>query len=374
MTGENPVGLDLETIRGLPKVLLHDHLDGGLRPLTIIELARERKIELPSSDPEELEAWFFRGANRGSLPLYLEGFGVTCSLTQDTEALRRIALERVEDLAADGVVYAEIRFAPILHIQGGLNLEQVMESVLGGIHRGCEKTGIDARVIVCALRNMDPAISLEMAELAVDFRDRGVVGFDLAGDESGHPPKKHIEAFQYLRRCNFNITIHAGEAFGISSIWQAIQYCGAHRIGHATRLVEDFAEHHGGQLSGGTLAKYILDKRISLEMCLSSNLHTGAIEDVKEHPFLRVLQEGYRVTLNVDNYLMSATTLSSEWDLAQRVFGIGIDQFEILALNGAKGAFCGHSDRVALIRNSLLEAYADARTKLGGEGTPVDAS
>lgn len=368
------MALDFETIRGLPKVLLHDHLDGGLRPQTIIELARERNVELPSGDPEGLEEWFFRGANRGSLPLYLEGFGVTCSLMQDKDALRRIAAERVEDLAEDGVVYGEVRFAPILHIEEGLNLEEVMDAVIEGVTSGCEKTGIDVRLIVCALRNMPPENSLEMAELAVDFRDRGVVGFDLAGDESGHPPKKHIDAFQYLGRCNFNITIHAGEAFGISSIWQAIQYCGAHRIGHATRLVEDFAEHHGNQLSRGTLAKYILDKRISLEMCLSSNLHTGAISELKDHPFPRVLKEGYRVTLNVDNYLMSSMTLSGEWQLAQQLFGIGLDHFEILALNGAKGAFCGHGERVALIRNSLLDAYSEARSRLGGEGTPVDLS
>jgi len=360
LADREPTAEELAPIRRLPKVHLHDHLDGGLRPATIVELAAEQGVDLPASDPRELEEWFHRGANRGSLPLYLEGFAVTTAVMQTEESLRRVARERVEDLAADGVIYGEVRFAPILHVDGGLNLEQVVQAVLDGTREACDRTGIDVRIIVCGMRHMEPAANLEMAELAVDFRHRGVVGYDLAGDEAGHPPKRHIEAFHYLQRENFNITIHAGEAFGLASIWQAIQYCGAHRIGHATRLVEDLEE--GGDGSGrGTLATYIDDHRICLEMCLSSNVHTGAVSRLEEHPFPNYLRRRYRVCLNVDNYLMSATTLSREWWLARELFGLGIDDFELLALNAAKGAFCHHPERVTLIEKKLRPAFARAR-------------
>ncbi|MBT6968709.1 MAG: adenosine deaminase [Planctomycetes bacterium] len=341
-------------ISELPKVQLHDHLDGGLRPSTIIELADERGIELPSNDPDQLGSWFFRGADQGSLPKYLEGFSVTTSVMQDEEALHRVAREHVEGLAADGVIYGEVRFAPVLHVEKGLDSAAVLEAVLDGIAVGCQSTGIDVRIIVCSLRHMDPQISLRSAEVAVQFRDRGVVGFDLAGDESGHPPADHNEAFHFLRRSNFNITIHAGEAFGLSSIWQAIQHCGAHRIGHATRLVEDDTvpgDHRG------TLGEYILDHRIPLEMCLSSNLHTGAVSSLVDHPFPRYLREGYRVGLNVDNTLMSATTLSKEWQLAVDLFGLGLTDLERIAVNSMKSAFCEHSTRRKVIQEQLLPRF-----------------
>lgn len=346
------------SINDLPKVQLHDHLDGGLRPSTIIELAMERGIELPSSDADQLGKWFFRGADQGSLPRYLEGFAVTTSVMQDQDALVRIAKEHVDSLAADGVIYGEVRFAPVLHNEQGLDPEAVLEAVLEGITSGCADTGIDVRIIVCSLRHMDPDVSLRSAEAAVTFRDRGVVGFDLAGDESGYPPAHHNDAFQFLRRSNFNITIHAGEAFGLSSIWQAIQHCGAHRIGHATRLVEDDTVPGAHR---GTLGEYILDHRIPLEMCLSSNLHTGAVSVLEDHPFPRYLREGYRVGLNVDNMLMSATTLTREWQLAMDLFGLGLDDLERIAVNSMKGAFCEHSTRREVIQNQILPGFRTVR-------------
>ena len=232
--------IPLEILKAAPKVLLHDHLDGGLRPETIVELATELKYdELPTRDPVELARWFHASAASGSLPLYLRGFAHTIAVMQTPDAVERVAYECGEDLARDGVVYAEIRYAPVFSTQRGMNLEQVVAAVARGFDRAERDHSILMRQIVCAMR--DRTDSLEMAELAVAFRDRGCVGFDIAGEEAGHPPKVHLEAFQYCRQQNFSITIHAGEAFGPPSIWQALQYCGAHRIGHGVRLVEDMA-------------------------------------------------------------------------------------------------------------------------------------
>jgi adenosine deaminase len=292
--------LNDSTIRPLPKVLLHDHLDGGLRPLTILELARDQQYTaLPTEEPGELADWFHRGAKRGSLPLYLEGFAHTCGVMQTPEALERVAYEMLQDMRDDGVVYVETRFAPVFHTSKGLHWDDVVTAVLKGLERGKADFGVDYGLIVCAMRNMQ--LSGEMAELAVDFRDRGVVGFDLAGEEGGFPPKKHIDAFHYIQRENFNITIHAGEAFGKESIWQAIQWCGAHRIGHATRLIEDIAldtQDPSSVAKMGYLAQYILDKRIPLEICLSSNVDTGAAESLEKHPFGLFYRCGFRVTLH----------------------------------------------------------------------------
>jgi adenosine deaminase len=225
-------------LQSVPKVLLHDHLDGGLRPSTVIDLARDNGYDkLPTHDPGELAAWFHRGAGRGSLPLYLEGFAHTCGVMQTEEALERVSYEMIEDMQRDGVVYVETRFAPVFHTDKGLHWDNVVNAVLKGLERGRSEFGVEYGLILCAMRNMGH--SEEMAELAIDFRERGVVGFDLAGEEGGFPPKKHVDAFHYIQRENFNITVHAGEAFGKESIWQAIQWCGAHRIGHATRLIED---------------------------------------------------------------------------------------------------------------------------------------
>ena len=360
--------LSRDDLRTLPKVLLHDHLDGGLRPETVIELARSAPdVELPTDNPDELRQWFFRGANRGSLAEYLEGFGVTIALMQTEENLRRITVELAEDLHRDGVVYGEIRFAPIFHQNQGLNVEQVMAAVLDGMGEGERRFGIRLRLIVCAMRNMDPSISLEMAELAVAFRDRGCVAFDLAGDEFGHPPNDHLDAFHYCQRESFGITIHAGEAFGKPSIWQALQYCGAHRIGHCTRLVEDMVIHEGEIIQMGPLAHYVRDHRVPLEVCLQSNVHTGAAESLAKHPFRHLFDKKFRVTLNTDNRLMSNTTMTDEFVVAQEHYGVKLRDFEKLTLNAMKSAFIHFDERLELIYDVIKAGYDDAAKRLGNE-------
>ncbi|NMA22629.1 MAG: adenosine deaminase family protein, partial [Spirochaetales bacterium] len=250
-----------EIIQQIPKVELHDHIDGGLRIPTILELARENQVSLPTWNEDELHALFVQGTKEKSLTLYLKPFQYTIAVMQTKKALSRVAFEAVEDLAKEHVVYAELRFAPILHIEGGLSLQEVVQATLDGIQRGTRKYRITIGLILCAMRNQDPAISRQIAELAVAFADRGVVGFDLAGDEIGHPPKDHLDAFEYIRKQNFNITIHSGEAFGVESIWQAIQICGAHRIGHGVRLVEDMSIEGSRIEEKGSLSSFILDRR-----------------------------------------------------------------------------------------------------------------
>jgi adenosine deaminase len=355
--------LDREVLKSLPKVLLHEHLDGAMRPLTVIELARVAGYgQLPTEDPEELAHWFHQGANQGSLPKYLEGFAHTIAVLQNEEALEQAAYEQAEDLSRDGVVYFETRFAPIFHTRLGLTQQQVVSAVLKGLERGRKDFGISSGLILCAMRNMD--VSLEMAELAVDFRERGVVGFDLAGEEGGYPPKKHVDAFHYIQRQNFNITIHAGEGFGKESIWQAIQYCGAHRIGHGTRLVDDIAVMDGKAVKLGDLAQYVLDKRIPLEICLLSNVHTGATRSLDEHPFKVLYQEKFRVTLNTDNRLMSDTTMTKEFEAARDAFGLAIEDFEKITINAMKSAFLPYNQRCDFIYSVLKPGYAKVRSKL----------
>ena len=352
-------------LRTLPKVLLHDHLDGGVRPATVVELARDSSYKkLPTEDPGELSEWFHRGANRGSLPLFLEGFEHTTGVMQTEEALERVAYEMLEDMKKDGVVYVETRFAPVFHTQKGLHLETVVRAVLRGLERGQKDFGVRYGVILCAMRNMKPHISQEIAELAVDFRDRGVVAFDLAGEEGGYPPKKHIDAFHFIQRENFNITIHAGEGFGKESIWQAIQWCGAHRIGHATRLIEDMKVKDGEVLSMGTLAQYVLDKRIPLEICLTSNLHTGAVASILEHPFDIYFRYRFRVMLNTDDRLMSNITLTDEYALAAQTFHLGIDELEKLTINGMKSAFLPYKERIRIIYDVLKPGFERSRKHL----------
>jgi adenosine deaminase len=346
----------------MPKVELHDHLDGGVRPATIIELAKEYGVKLPATDPDELAEWFHRGANRKSLSLYLEGFKVTISVMQTPEALERIAFEAMEDLASDNVVYAEIRFAPNQHMENGMNLESIVSAVLAGLERGREKTGVEYGVIICAMR--DQFISLEIAELAANFREKGVVGFDIAGDEYGHPPKKHLDAFEYIRQKNFNITIHAGEAFGIESIWQAIQICGAHRIGHATRLIEDMSVQGTRIEKMGTLSHFIRDKRIPMEMCLSSNVQTGAAKSFDEHPFHIYYRNNYRVVLCTDNRLMSNTTLGKEMFLAAQHFNLTLRDLEKITINAMKSAFVHYDARIQLIYDTLKPQFAEIRSEI----------
>jgi adenosine deaminase len=351
-----------EMIKRLPKVELHDHLDGGVRPKTIIELAGKYKVQLPETNAEKLAEWFHRGADRKNLGLYLEGFATVLSVMQTEEALERIAREILEDLAEDNVVYVEVRFAPVLHLQGGLNLEKVVQSVLRGLEQGRDKTGVQFGLILCAMR--DQTVSLETAELAVAFRENGVVGFDLAGDEYGHPPKKHLDAFEFIRRMNFNITIHAGEAFGMESIWQAIQYCGAHRIGHATRLLEDMSIQGTRIEKMGSLAHFIRDKRIPMEMCLSSNIHTGAAESLDEHPFPIYYRNDFRVVLCTDNRLMSNTTLGKELTLAVNHYNLDLRDLEKITINAMKSAFVHYDERIRIIYDILKPGFARVREEI----------
>jgi adenosine deaminase len=351
-----------KAIRVLPKVLLHDHLDGGLRPQTVVDLAKEIGYGgLPTTDAGELNEWFQRGAKRGSLPLYLEGFAHTCAVMQTEEALERVAYEMMEDMRDDGVVYVETRFAPVFHTERGLHWDGIVNAVLRGLERGRKDFGVEFGLILCAMRNM--TLSQEMAELAIDFRERGVVGFDLAGEEGGYPPKKHVDAFHYIQRENFNITIHAGEAFGKESIWQAIQWCGAHRIGHATRLIEDLTisdDDPTQVVNMGYLSQYVLDKRIPLEICLTSNVDTGAVKSIEEHPFGIFFRYKFRVTLNTDDRLMSNTTMTREFKLAQDAFKLTLEDMEKITINSMKSAFIPYKKRIDLIYNVIKPGYKKA--------------
>jgi adenosine deaminase len=362
------VNFDRSLLKRLPKVLLHEHLDGVLRPQTVIELARESGYaELPTKDPDALAEWFHRGANQGSLAKYLEGFAHTIAVMQTEEGLERVAYEQAEDLHKDGVVYFETRFAPLFHTRKGLTHQQVVAAVLKGLARGQRNFGVRSGLIICAMRNMNMNVSLEMAELAVDFRARGVVGFDLAGEEGGYPPKKHVDAFHYIQRENFNITIHAGEGFGKESIWQAIQYCGAHRIGHGTRLIDDIAVADSGVVKLGDLAQYVLDKRVPLEICLLSNVHTGATPSLEQHPFRILYKEKFRVTLNTDNRLMSNTSMTREFEAAAQTFRLTLEDFEKLTINAMKSAFLPYGQRCDFIYKTLKPGYAGIRREMKDE-------
>jgi len=353
-----------QKVKSVPKVLLHDHLDGGLRPQTIIELAKEMGYKkLPTNNPVELSEWFHRGANRGNLIEYLQGFEHTTAVMQTKEALERVAYEMMEDMKNDGVCYVETRFSPVFHIGKGLYQEDIVNAVLEGLEKGKKDFGIGYGLILCGMRNMKN--TLEVAELAINFRNQGVVGFDLAGEEGGYPPKKHVDAFQAIQRANFNITIHAGEAFGKESIWQAIQWCGAHRIGHATRLKEDITFDKEGNIVGyGELAQYVLDKRIPLEICLLSNVHTGAIDKVENHPFGILFKEKFRVTINTDDRLMSDTTMTKEFLTAINVFNINLDDIEKITINSMKSAFIHYKDRLHFIYNVIKPGYQKLRENL----------
>ncbi len=353
-----------EIIRNVPKVLLHDHLDGGLRPQTIIELAKDIKYNnLPTTDPEELANWFHEGANKGNLTEYLKGFEHTCAVMQTKEALVRVAYEMMEDMKNDGVCYIETRFAPVFHTQKGLYYEDIITSVLEGLEKGKQDFEVGYGLILCGMRNMKN--TLEIAELAVNFRKHGVVGFDLAGEEGGYPPKKHLEAFQFIKQKNFNITIHAGESFGKESIWQAIQICGAHRIGHATRLTEDMVfDKEGNVIALGELAQYILDTRLPLEINLLSNVHTGAVDKLENHPFIKLYKEKFRVFLNTDDRLMSNTTLTKEYNIASEMFGLNLDDIEKLNINAMKSSFIPYKERLHYIYNVIKPGFQKMREKL----------
>jgi adenosine deaminase len=340
-----------------PKALLHDHLDGGLRAATVAELAIEVGHELPVTDPVELAKWFAAAADSGSLVRYLETFAHTVGVMQTTTALHRVAYECALDLAHDGVVYAEVRFAPELHVTRGLGLDQVVEAVLAGFADGmvdAAAAGHRIRVVALLTAMRHAARSMEIAELAVHYRDLGVVGFDIAGAEAGFPPTRHLDAFEYLQRENFHFTIHAGEAFGVPSIWQAIQWCGADRLGHGVRIVDDISG--SGQL--GRLAAYVRDKRIPLELCPSSNVQTGAAPSIGEHPIGLLHDLRFRVTVNTDNRLMSGTSLSREMSLLVDAFGYGWEQLRWFTINALKSAFIPFDERLAVIDEVVKPGYA----------------
>ena len=350
----------LEEIRSAPKVLLHDHLDGGLRPQTVLELAREIGYDdLPGDNVEELTRRLTEGAHRGHLEIYLDAFRHTVAVMQTTDALRRVAAECAEDLAADGVVYAEVRFAPELHTERGLSLDEVVEAVLQGFRDGSSGRGITVYALLTAMRTA--ARSLEIAELAVRHRDEGVVGFDIAGAEAGWPPSRHLDAFQYIKRENFHITIHAGEGFGLPSIWEAVQWCGTERLGHGVRIVDDIEITPEGSVHLGRLAAYVRDRRIPLEMCPTSNVQTGAAPSIALHPLRLLRQLQFRVTVNTDNRLMSQVTLSSEFHKLVQEYGYGWSDVEWLTVNAMKSAFAGFDERLRLINTVIKPGFATAR-------------
>ncbi|MFD8528237.1 adenosine deaminase [Streptosporangium canum] len=347
----------LEEIRRAPKVLLHDHLDGGLRPGTIIELAAESGYDrLPTTDTDGLRTWFQEASDSGSLERYLETFDHTVGVMQTRESLVRVAAECAEDLAADGVVYAEVRYAPEQHTSAGLSLEEVIEAVQEGFRAGSEGRGIRVGTLLTAMRHQ--ARSREIAELAVRYRDVGVAGFDIAGAEAGYPPTRHLDAFEYLQRENAHFTIHAGEAFGLPSIWQAIQWCGADRLGHGVRIIDDITVSGQGEAKLGRLAAYVRDKRIPLEMCPTSNLQTGAATSIAEHPIGLLRRLNFRVTVNTDNRLMSATSVSEEFAKLSEAFGYGWDDMQWFTINAMKSAFLPFDERLALINGVIKPGFA----------------
>jgi adenosine deaminase len=350
----------LDEIRRVPKVLLHDHLDGGLRPATIVELADETGYDgLPTTDVAGLAQWMTGVAQRHKLELYLEAFDHTVGVMQTRNALIRVAAECAEDLAADGVVYAEVRFAPELHVTRDLSLDQVVEAVLEGFRRGSRGRGITIYALLTALRTA--ARSLEIAELAVRHRDAGVVGFDIAGAEAGWPPSRHLDAFQYVARENFHNTIHAGEGFGLPSIWEALQWCGAERLGHGVRIIDDIQVPAGGHASLGRLASYVRDRRIPLEMCPTSNVQTGAVKSIKDHPIGLLRELLFRVTVNTDNRLMSGVSLSSEFHAVAEAFGYGWGDIEWLTINAMKSAFAPFDERLKIINTVIKPGFATVR-------------
>jgi adenosine deaminase len=351
-----------EQILRAPKVLLHDHLDGGLRPETVVDLARETGYDrLPTADPGELGRWFGEAADSGSLERYLETFAHTVGVMQTPAALERVAAECAEDLAADGVVYAEVRYAPEQHLEAGLDLDAVVAAVNSGFRLGEQRAAAAGRSIrvgalLTAMRHA--ARSQEIAELAIRYRDSGVVGFDIAGAEAGFPPTRHLDAFEYLQRENFHFTIHAGEAFGLPSIWEAVQWCGADRLGHGVRIIDDITVEPDGEVRLGRLAAYIRDKRIPLEMCPSSNIQTGAAKSIAQHPIGLLRRLYFRVTVNTDNRLMSGTSMSREFSRLVEAFDYTLLDLRWLTVNAMKSSFIPFDQRLDMINEVIKPGYA----------------
>ncbi|HVB70102.1 MAG TPA: adenosine deaminase [Acidimicrobiales bacterium] len=353
-----------ETIVRAPKVLLHDHLDGGLRPATVIELAHEIGYTgLPTTDAAALATWFVADAPGSDLVRYLEGFVHTTAVMQTSNHLARVAAECALDLARDGVVYAEVRFAPELHQLGGLTLNEVVAAVLAGFVDGTAQARAEGRTIVVrailsAMRQAHRSESI--AQLAVDFRDHGVCGFDIAGPEDGFPPTEHLSAFHLVQRENFHLTVHAGEAFGLPSIWEAVQFCNAERLGHGVRIIDDVTRV-GDRVVLGHLASYVRDRRIPLEICPTSNVHTGAAQSIATHPVGTLRELRFRVTINTDNRLMSGISLSGEFAACSEAFGWTLDDMEWLTLNAMKSAFYPFDQRLEIINDVIKPGYAALR-------------
>jgi adenosine deaminase len=351
----------VDAIPALPKVVLHDHLDGGLRPQTVLELADEVGHELPAADADALGTWFRESADSGSLVRYLETFDHTIAVMQTPEALARVAREAVLDLAADGVVYAEQRWAPEQHLRRGLTLPDTVEAVQAGIDEGVREAAARGQIIrvgqlVTAMRHTDRW--QEVAELAVAYRDAGVVGFDIAGPEDGFPPSRHAEVWRFLAENDFPVTIHAGEAAGVDSISQAVHLGQADRIGHGVRIVEDITFSEGERRAElGRLAHWVRDHQVPLEVCPVSNLQTGAAASIAEHPITRLKELDFAVTLNTDNRLMSRTSMSHEMRLLVTEAGWTIDDLADVTMTAAWSAFIHHDERRALVDDVILPGY-----------------
>lgn len=333
-----------EILQILPKTDLHCHLDGSLRIGTILDLAARQGVELPSTDPDLLRKAVTTDSGPASLEEYIRKFDITLSVLQTPEALERAAYELAEDAAGENVRYLEVRYSPILHTQRDMREVETIDAVLRGLHRAEHDFPIRTGVIICGIRSISPDVSLQLAELAVAYKGQGVLGFDLAGTEENYPAKDHREAFYLILDNNINTTLHAGEAYGPESIHQALHYCNAHRIGHGTRLKED-----------GDLLNYVTDHRIPLEICLSSNVQTGSVSTFERHPIRFYYDYHVRVTLNTDNRLISNTTLTREYALAQRYYGFDIEDFKEIILNGFKSAFIPYRERLVMIEEVVAE-------------------
>jgi adenosine deaminase len=342
--------LSLELIEKLPKTDLHCHLDGSLRLTTILDLARQQGVKLPADTPEGLMPYVFAGMGHRSLEDYLKAFDITLAVMQTEEALYRVAYELAEDCHRENVWYLEVRYSPMLHTRGGLSLAQIVESVLQGLRAAERDFGIRTGVILCGIRSSSADSSLRMAELCVAFKNRGIVAFDLAGAELNYPAKAHKQAFQLILDNNVNCTAHAGEAYGPESIAQAIHYCGAHRIGHGTRLREN-----------GDLLNYLCDHRIPLEVCISSNIQTGAADSFETHPLPFYYTYGLRCTINTDNRLVTNTTVSRELLLCHQHYGFTLEDLKDVIVAGFKSAFLPHREKSDLLKkvNAALERYHD---------------
>ena len=350
-----------DQIKRVPKALLHDHLDGGLRPETIIEIAQQIGYKkLPTDDPKQLGDWFEESCNSHSLVRYLETFSHTIAVMQSKEAIIRVSRECAIDLARDGVVYAEVRGAPELFTEQGLTLDQVVEATLEGYKQGMaeaarEGNKIRVESLLCGMRQNDR--SQEAAAAVVKYRNKGVVGFDIAGPEDGFPPTNQLETFEYLRKENAHFTIHAGEAYGLPSIWEAIQICGAERLGHGVRIIDDI-DFSGDKPRLGPLASYVRDRRIPLELCPTSNLQTGAAKTYSEHPIGMLAKLRFRVTLNTDNRLMSRTSMSNEMSECVKSFGWKFADLQRVTVNALKSSFIPFEERLEIIEKVVKPAYA----------------